>query len=341
MKTVVIGNSVLPLALAGQVAMRNDEVVYVDVSEHGTHRELIAHDCRLIYSGEENFAVRLAGATDSFKVITDAQLILIAPAPSSYTQIFGKIIPFLREGQHICFFPGSFGAMFFQNELEKYGKKGLIVCEAVSFPWVCKSKSPNEIVVSSKKKSLKIAVYPGSERENEIKLYNDLFDIFCPAVNFIETSLENINIVLHPLPILLNIGSVERECKTFRHYIDGVSPIVGDAMEKMDQERLAVGKALGLELTSTLSQLKTYYGDNGFTTISEYVSNLNGPYPLVSGFGLDSRYIREDIPCLVWPMLQIARAHGIDVPITELCIELSKKLLGMEFVESDSFRVTT
>jgi len=337
-RIVVIGNSVLPLALAGQIAMRNSEVVYIDVSGTGLFRKLMEHDCRLVYSGEVDAESVLKAATDEFDVIKDAEILMIAPAPSSYDAVFNKIIPFLGTVQHICFFPGSFGAIKLKEKLDECGISGIIISEAVSFPWVCQMRSETEVVVCSRKKSLKLSVYPQKSLNKELELYNSFFDIFKPALSFIETSLENINIVLHPLPVLLNIGSVERNPKTFRHYIDGVTATVGKALERMDQERLSVGRALGMDLESTLSQLKTYYGDNEFTTIREYVTDGNGPYPLVSGFGIDSRYISEDIPCLVWPMLQIAREVGVTVPMTKLCIDMACLFLGVKLPADGSYK---
>jgi len=69
--------------------------------------------------------------------------------------------------------------------------------------------------------------------------------------------MDNPNCVLHPLPVLLNVGSIERDPLQFRHYIDGITPLIASMIDRMDAERLAIGKAYGLNLVPILEQLKS------------------------------------------------------------------------------------
>ena len=46
----------------------------------------------------------------------------------------------------------------------------------------------------------------------------------------------------------------------------------------MDDERLAIGKAYGIDLIDTLEQLKLYYGWNDTTSYYEYVHSPESPY---------------------------------------------------------------
>lgn len=93
--------------------------------------------------------------------------------------------------------------------------------------------------------------------------------------------MPNVNFTLHPLPVLLNYGEIEKNPKTFRHYMDGITPLISEQMHRMDEERVAAGKSVGFTLTPTLEMLKTYYtcyGMNATKTIYEYVNRPETPY---------------------------------------------------------------
>ena len=83
----------------------------------------------------------------------------------------------------------------------------------------------------------------------------DVFDgyvKFLTAKNLLEVDLDNLNYTLHPFPVLLNYGDIEKNPSTFRHYMDGITPILSEKMEALDLERLEIGKKLGIELQSCL-----------------------------------------------------------------------------------------
>ena len=90
--------------------------------------------------------------------------------------------------------------------------------------------------------------------------------------------MSNVNFTLHPLPVLLNYGDIEKHPKTFRHYMDGITPLISEQMHRMDEERVAAGKSVGFTLTPTLEMLKTYYGMNATKTIYEYMNSPETPY---------------------------------------------------------------
>ena len=70
---------------------------------------------------------------------------------------------------------------------------------------------------------------------------------------------------------------------TCRHYIDGLTPLISEQMMKMDKERMAIGRALGLDLKKTMDQLKMYYGQNDCTNYCDYVNSDENPYKDIVG----------------------------------------------------------
>src|SRR5207247_132268 len=120
-----------------------------------------------------------------------------------------------------------------------------------------------------------------------------------PATSGLETSLSNLNAVMHPGAMVLNAGWIEHTGGDFRFYSEGTTPAVGRVIAATDAERLAIGARLGLSLVSFMD---TFYA-SGYTTESAWRSGEvyraikeSGPNRLIrSPDALRHRYIDEDI----------------------------------------------
>jgi opine dehydrogenase len=339
----VIGSGPLSLSIAGQLAHRGAEVTYVDLSAQAS----ASPEPVIRFRGAVEYDAHLAGVTRDLGGVGGgvgvgtragaggADLVLVAVTPSYYDRIFSHLADSLRDGQVIAFFPASFGALTFRAFL-KARRPGVevTICEVVSFPYVCDLRPDGTVFVHGIKKELRAAVSPTSQTGPVLATLNRYLDILIPAKSFLETSLDNMNMTLHPLPVLLNLHATETAPATFRHFIDGVTPSIGRLLEKLDAERMAIGRAYGLSLTSAIDQLKTYYGDRGRDTIAEYVTAPDGPYPNVKGFGIRSRYVTEDVPYLVVAGLSLADAAGVPAPTMELCVQLASAIMDVDYRSS-------
>jgi opine dehydrogenase len=166
---------------------------------------------------------------------------------------------------------------------------------------------------------------------------NDIFGgyvTFIPGKNLLEVDLDNPNQILHPLPVLLNYGDIEKNPETFRHYMDGITPLISEKMMHMDEERLAIGSAFSLALTSTMEQLKMYYGQNDTKTYYEFVNSSESPYKDVVGHNVRSRYLTEDVPGLNVTALQLAEKATVETPIIELTVRLTSWLHDVDYVST-------
>lgn len=326
----VVGSGPLSLSLAAQYADYGDKVFYVDLTEN---ESLLSKKVKI--SGIWNTEVEFEGVSFSLNDIPECREIAIAITPSHFEQVFPIVISKLKKGMKIHFFPASFGAMIFTAMLKKEGinPADFVITESVSYPYVCAMKDSCELLAQSKKQELRVSVFPQEKSKETIDELNKVFGIFESAKNFLETSLDNMNMSLHPLPVLLNLGAMESQ-NPFRHYIDGVTPSVGALMDKLDAERMKIGEALGLKLSSALEQLKKYYGDNDSSNLYQYVASEKGPYTRVGKFNLSSRYVQEDIPYLLVPAIAIADDLNIDVPAMKLCVELANSVLNTDFYKT-------
>jgi opine dehydrogenase len=214
-------------------------------------------------------------------------------------------------------------------------KKEITISETVSLPYACRIATYNTVMIYKKKSRLKIASSPNRNNPQALDIMNDLFGDyvqFFAGENLLEVGLDNPNQTLHPLPVLLNYGDIERNPETFRHYIDGITPLISEKMMDMDEERLSIGKAFSVKLASTMAQLKMYYGHNDTQNYYEYSNSSESPYKDVIGHNVRSRYLTEDVPGLNVPALQLAQKAGVEIPIIELTIRLTSWLHGVDYV---------
>lgn len=326
-KVTVIGNGVLSLSVAAQVARKGDETVYVDLSRKDM-ADVENYTVNVI--GAEEYSALINKVTRNFDSAQNADVIIIAVTASKHKKVIENICPLLHDGQTVVFFPACFGAMNFMKTIKEM-KLNITVCEAVSFLYVCSQPDATTINVQAIKNSMKISVSPEENAEETISVLSNWFKGLIPAKNFLETSLDNMNITLHPLPVLLNVGAAESDEQNFYHYKQGVTPSVGKLMDKIDEERMNIGKALGLKLKSAYDQLVEYYGERGLPTMTEYISSEKGPYPDVKGFGLSSRYITEDVPYLLVAASSIAKYCSVETPVIDLTIKLASLIMDTDY----------
>ena len=327
MKVTVIGNGALSLSVAARIASRGAAVTFVDAAGKAVPRPTPV----LHVSGLENYTAALAAWSNDYASVSDADLVVVAATGSNHAGIFENIVPLIRNGQIILFFPACFGAINFLSAIRGKGMD-VTVCESVSFVCVCEMLDADSITVQNLKNSMGLAVKPAERTEETIRILNRFFDIFAPAKNFLETSLNNINMTLHPLPLLLNVSAAEHNARSFRHYIDGISPTVGRLMEQLDEERLQIGKAFGLQLTSAYDQLVEYYGRRPLYSLTEYASSEQGPYTAVKGYDLKSRYICEDVPYLLVAAAELGKRCGVRTPTMDLCIALASMISERDYI---------
>jgi opine dehydrogenase len=268
--------------------------------------------------------------TDIREALEDADVVLVAVPAFAQVTFAEACAPFLREGQVVVLTPGSTGgALAVAEALRQAGRlEGVTVAETLSLPFACRKVDPVHVHVSGVKDDLPIAAFPASTNSRLAAVLEGVFPAgLALAANVLETSLNNLNAMAHPLPALLNAGWIETTGGDFRFYTDGVSPSVARAMDATDGERLAVVTALGLPPIAATEWDRRLYGLVGETTYelnrdSWVHRDIRAPREL------RSRYLTEDVPFGLVPIASIARELGIATPTIDLAIDLACLLLG-------------
>ena len=267
------------------------------------------------------------------KAIDGAELILIV-VPTMYQASYAKKLgPILKSGQHIALMPGSLGSLEFRTELDNIGcDKEITIGEIAALPYATRIESPLSVHVFGRRKIVSAGVFPSCKTDEVFHLYEDIYPGIERMRDVLEAGLSNPNPTLHCLGVLLNAGRIEKSRGDFYYYDEGLTQNVCNAVEAIDQEKIALGKILGLNLLSLVDTYwKMGYGPKGhnFWEVIRGVSslvNIKGPETV------DSRYLTEDVPIGLLIYSQLGRQLGVDVRLMESVIHISSALLKRDFI---------
>lgn len=281
----------------------------------------------------EGFGKIEFATTNIAEALDSADIVMIVAPALAHRTIAEHCAPNLVDGQIIFIHPGATcGALEFRKVLEDEGCGAkVIIAEANSLLYACRSPKPGQASIFGIKKELMVAALPANENENVVKMLNAAFPQMYAGTNVMETSLSNPNAMMHPAPTLLNTSLIESG-RDWLYYWDGITPSVGAFVEEMDKERLALAHAFGLDLPSIRKWYKAAYGADG-ETLSEVVKR-NKAYESVKGQKtLLTRYVLEDIPMGLVPMISFGKKFGIEVIRMETIVKLGELLIGKDLTK--------
>ena len=326
----VIGAGNGGIAMAGYLALQGFKVNLYNRTKERI--KLLMKDPRIELTGCVEGTGLLNIVTDNIReAIRDADIIMVTiPAVGHYH--LAKIMqPYLRDGQIIVLNPGrTGGALEVYGTLRKYGcEREIIVAEAQTFIYACRATGPQSARIFSVKKEVALAAIPSAYTRKVINFLSEAYPQFVPAKDVMETSLNNFGAIFHPAPTLLNSSHIERG-QPFDYYLEGIAPSVGRMLEKLDEERMKVARAVGVKAISALEWLEEVYGAKG-SSIYQAIQNNLAYKGLTAPKGLDTRYIYEDVPCSLVPMASLAVHMGIDTPVMNTIIQLANIMTGCNF----------
>ena len=222
--------------------------------------------------------------------------------------------------------PGNYGSLALTKikNTEGYADLDITFVDAISIPWATRITGNAEIAIFGMKSFLPVAALPASRTAESIEKLQTIFPLKLTALeNVIAAGLENINFGGHPLMTTLNIGLLENYPGKFNYYTDCCSPATAKACEKLDIERLTVGRALGLGLKSELEAMNELYDMNAKSVYELNKTSTTHGSVNSAPDSSKSRYITEDAPYLLVPCLEFAQLMNIAMPIATSILHLT------------------
>lgn len=326
----VIGAGNGGIAMAGYLAMIGYNVnLYNRTLEHIFP---LIKNPMISLTGEKVGIGKLNLVTNKIKdAIQNTDIIMVTVPAMGHYDMAKEMAPYLSDNQIIVLNPGrTGGALEVHATLRKYGcEKDIIVAEAQTFIYACRAISSNSAHIFKVKKEVTLSSIPSTKTNHVVNLLNEAYPQFIPAKDVLETSINNYGAIFHPAPTLLNTGHIERG-EPFEYYTEGITPTIGKIIEKMDDERMEIGKGLKTNTLSAKDWLYESYLAKG-RNLYEAIQNNPAYKGLQAPMGLNIRYIYEDVPYSLVPMASIARTLNIETPTIDLMIDLASLVTGKNF----------
>lgn len=276
---------------------------------------------------------KLAFVTSNIQAAVKGNRVIFVVVPAfAHAELAAKMSHYLEDGQIIILNPGrTLGAFEFRKVLYENGCKArVVVAETQTFIYASRSIGPAQAFIHRKKEAIPLAALPAYDTPIVLNAIRDYYPEFIDGKTVLHTGLNNIGAVFHPTIIMHNLGRIESTGGDFEFYFDGVTPTVAKLMEAVDRERIAVGNALGLELTSAREWLKLAYEAEG-DCLHEAIHNQNGYRGINAPPTVNHRYINEDVPMSLVPMASLGRRFGIRVRAMESIIRLACIARGKDY----------
>lgn len=318
------------LAMAGHLALMGFEVNLYNRGEERLWGVKSSGGIELVGEVTGFGAIRTI-TTDMEEAISGANIIMVVVPAIAHRFMAENAAPFLRDGQIIVLHPGrTMGALEFRQVLNSlHIKADVIISEAQTFIYASRAIGPAQVRIFGIKHSIPVASVRAHLIPLVIKQLRKFYPQFVPGDNIFKTSFDNIGSIFHPALCILNAGWIEDDAN-FQFYHEGATESVVHVLEQVDNERIAVAEALGIQAISARQWFYMAYSTAG-KTLFEAMRKNPGYRGIMAPGTLKMRYIEEDVPCSLVPISSIGRMFSIPTPTIDALIHLASILNSTDY----------
>jgi opine dehydrogenase len=277
-----------------------------------------------------------AVTTDIAEAMEGVSLVAVCTTADAHREIARQIAPLVRPGQLIFLVPGrTFGALDVRQGLAEGGAvdggASVLVAEVISNIVNAKVVGAARVELADEKQQLPFAALPATDTPRALAILEGM--PLVDAGDTLGTGLSNMGPTCHALPLVMNAGWVENNPGGFLWYVEGCSPAVARAVDKLDAERVGLANALGVPTIS----MQDYLCDSMGAPRGDLYDSLQGcktyaRFPAANT--IDHRFFWEDVSTGVVPMASLGRAIGKPLPLMEATVLMASALIGRDLEAS-------
>ncbi|WP_226781223.1 NAD/NADP octopine/nopaline dehydrogenase family protein [Oceaniglobus trochenteri] len=269
---------------------------------------------------------------DSARTLAEQNDVLMIVLPGyGHKTALDALIPHIREGQPVIISShASFGAVYLRQALAARGVDAPVTAWGTTIV-TGRRQSGTVTMVNTIRSRVDICTVPESASDAGLDLCRDLFgDRFMVRDGLLAISLSNLNPQNHMGIALANMTRMERG-ETWSQG-QNVTPKVGRLLEELDAERLAIAKALGLEVRTIFEHFHLSF-HVPVASISEMNQQMHaqgngGTGPATA----DSRYVTEDVPYGLALTVVLGEMSGIPAKLHEAGVRIFSAMYGRDFM---------
>ena len=326
-KITIIGAGNGGQAFAAYLSLKGHTVKIYDVAEDTVNK--LNYLGGIILEGHSDVTGfgKIALATTDMKVaLQDAEIVLVTLPSIYHKSTAEKMAPHLQDGQYVVLNPAAgLGILETKKAFDENGCKANVKLACTStLLFACRMVEVGKVKVSGQKTKFSAAALPASANKEFAELFADIIPEIDFSYDVIRVTLDNLNAIAHPGPTLLYTNVIERGLD-FRYYLD-LTPTQGRLMDKMDEERVAIANAFGIEVRSFVDEFKGMYPTEGKTAY-EVITNCDAYGDIGGQKSVNTRYFQEDIPYALEAFRAMAQVAGVKTPIIDSVVCLARAVV--------------
>lgn len=297
--------------------------------------------------------VKLALATaDIGAAVRGADLLLLPVPATAQVDIAKAMAPHVVDGQVAFLPPGTFGSYAMTKALRDAGSRARVVfAETGTLPYLTRKHGADEVAITIRAKRLPTGAFPARESEHAFRVIRAAYPSIEPIEDALSGALMNAGPIIHPPLILMNAGpldlfagvAAQRPLLTkvpasvlalgkWDIHNEGTQPAIRRVTDALDNERIAVRKALG-------------YGPEHFPLADHYTSDrwmYGDAHDRLTDSGdwrevIDltrHRYMREDVEHGLAFLVSVAKWAGVDAGVARGLLAIGSAICGGDFERS-------
>ena len=329
MRVSILGAGNGGFAAASHLALEGNQVTLYEAPEFAaTLTEVAAQggiDLETMESSglKGGFAKLAKITTDIGEAVRGAEVILVI-VPSVGHKVFAALCaPHLEDGQLVVLTPGNlYGAMEFATVVRKAGNNSdIIFAETDSLMYACRKKDNKSIWLRGYKHNLGFSAFPASRTDEALERIRKLYPKMMRRDSVLATGVSNTNTTVHIPIMLFNISNIEAKADML-FYRECLSPSIGLFIEAMDSERMGFSRAGIFNLQDVKQLSLSWYGHQGAHGETFWEIQNNNPIYPNSKLPTDkyNRYLTEDVPYGLIPMVQLMDMFGLPHKVMDMAI---------------------
>jgi len=333
-KVAVLGAGSGALCWAGNLAGRGADVVLA-ARTPGALEDVASAGAITIGRGGEQATVRVEVVDSPVEAIRRAQTVVLCVPADRLPGYRDEVLGALTTDHDLILSPGNTGGALYLGA--QYGLTPPFgLAELNTLPFVARKTGPAAVRQFA---TLRHVYWAGLGHPQGDRLARTVTTMLPGAIrvpSVLQTALTNFNPVIHPPVMLLNAGRIESQ-GAFRWYSEGSTPSAGRLMEALDEERMSVQVAFGLEPIT----FRAFFDLAGYSPDTRkglgIADTLRGSRANASILGpstLHHRFLDEDVPFGLVPMAALAAWSKTAAPITDAVIALSEVVTGKDYVRN-------
>jgi opine dehydrogenase len=262
--------------------------------------------------------------------LAKCDVIVVALPAYGYRSVLDELADHL-EARHTVVISAhlSFAALYLAKRLSE---RGLQIPIAVWNTTVltAKAQSRLHVRVGAIRSKVDIAVVPVRIADSTYKLCVQRFgERFLLKDDLLTIALSNLNPQNHMGIALCNLTRIERGEAWGQN--SNMTPVVARLLERLDQERIAIATAFGKTVRTIFDHSVLSHGVSGDSVAGIYFNLAASGKDPQGPRDIDTRYVLEDVPFGLVPMLRLAGISGASARLHECGVELLQACYGRDF----------